>query len=47
MEKPHVRRALTAAEQARTGRSSCFCGTEITCGSMADHVITAHRGIGA
>ncbi|BAL76026.1 hypothetical protein [Bradyrhizobium cosmicum] len=34
--------------QTQSGRSRCFCGTEIGLGSsLEEHVITAHRGIGA
>ncbi|MCK1379580.1 hypothetical protein IVB33_18865 [Bradyrhizobium sp. 24] len=33
--------------QSQTGMSRCFCGAELSIGNVADHVITAHQGIGA
>lgn len=34
---------LKMPTQSETGRTKCFCGTEITTSSLMDHIRTAHR----
>jgi hypothetical protein len=38
---------LPMPTQRTNGRSKCFCGAEITTGSMDKHIHEAHRGMGA
>lgn len=42
-----IDRGLPLPTQKVDGRAQCFCGTEITSASMAKHVQSVHRGLGA
>jgi hypothetical protein len=42
-----MEKGLPLPTQRADGRSRCFCGTEITSTSMAKHVQSLHRGLGA